>query len=313
MPRLKEPDFLKCVFILLMVVFHLTYLSAVFPYAKQVVYTFHMPGFLILSGFLMNVRKTVPDFLRMLWWMLVPYVVMESGYIVMAARLPINEHIERLTAGVFFEKLLVRPLGPYWYLQTMLLCGGIHFLSFRLLPKRLPLRLCLCVAACYVLSLSGALSMPCAMYFFAGATLRALNMGLKEVFRPLWLSALLLLPLVFDIQNLDKAVPGGVLIVYFVMSLVMRVYAALPSAVAEPLLYIGRNTMPIFLFSPVFTILCRQLLPLFSRVPGDELRAMLFLVVALPLCVYGSLAVAKALDVMQISRLMFGKRRLLAQ
>lgn len=132
MNRLNELDFLKCAFILLMVVFHLTYVSAVFPYAKQVTYTFHVPGFLIISGYLMNVHKEAGAFFRMIWWLLVPYLVMESGYIVMASLLPINEHIDNLTPAVFAERLFVRPLGPYWYLQAMILCGTVYYTAVRM-------------------------------------------------------------------------------------------------------------------------------------------------------------------------------------
>lgn len=311
MPRLKEPDFLKCLFILLMVVFHLTFLSAVFPYAKQIVYTFHMPGFLIISGYLMNMDKSARQFLSVLWWLFVPYAVMESGYIVMAHFLPINEHIDTLTAGVFLLKFFIHPLGPYWYLHTMILCGGVHYLSCRITGKRMLLRIILYVTVCIPPAFAGVLSMPCAMYFLAGATIRQLRWNMKEVFHPLWLSAIFLLLLMVDTQNLDKATAGGVLIVYFSMSLGMRIYSSLPQSATTPLLYIGRNTMPVFLFSPLFTILCRQLLPLFPTALGDELRAILFLVVSLPLCVAGSLAVAKVLDILRLSRFLFGKTNIL--
>ena len=50
--RISEIDYLRCVLILLMVAFHLVYIGDSYPYAKQVVYTFHMPGFLLISGYL---------------------------------------------------------------------------------------------------------------------------------------------------------------------------------------------------------------------------------------------------------------------
>ena len=56
--RVEEIDFLKCIFILLMIVFHLRYIGDTYPYVKSLVYTFHMPAFLIISGYLMNVQKT---------------------------------------------------------------------------------------------------------------------------------------------------------------------------------------------------------------------------------------------------------------
>ena len=127
--RIKELDYLKGVMIILVITFHLVYFEHLYPYAKQVVYTFHMPVFLLISGYLMNISKKWGAFLLTIVGLVIPYLVMESGYIVMASLLPINEHIDHLTVGLFFDKLLLRPLGPYWYLHTLILCG----LTYRLI------------------------------------------------------------------------------------------------------------------------------------------------------------------------------------
>lgn len=60
--RVKELDFLKCIFIILMIIFHLVYIGDSYPYAKQVVYTFHMSAFLVISGYLNNVNKKIKAF-----------------------------------------------------------------------------------------------------------------------------------------------------------------------------------------------------------------------------------------------------------
>lgn len=128
--RVRELDFLKGILILLVIAFHLVYFSTLYPYAKQVVYTFHMPAFLLLSGYLMNFEKGTRGVLRTLLWLVVPYFIMESSYIIMASILPIREHIDSLTLGVFIDKLLLHPIGPYWYLQTIVICGFLwHTLS----------------------------------------------------------------------------------------------------------------------------------------------------------------------------------------
>ncbi len=54
-------------------------------------------------------------------WLFVPYAVMELAYVIMASVLPINEHIDVLTVGVV-DKLFLHPIGPYWYLHTLILC-----------------------------------------------------------------------------------------------------------------------------------------------------------------------------------------------
>lgn len=52
--RIGEIDFLRCVLILLMVTFHIVYAGDTYPLAKRVVYTFHMPAFLVVSRPLQN-------------------------------------------------------------------------------------------------------------------------------------------------------------------------------------------------------------------------------------------------------------------
>lgn len=93
-----------------------------------------MPGFLIISGYLMNVSKSRNDFARTLLGYVIPYIIIESGYIVMASALPIREHIDNLTVSIFIEKLFIHPIGPYWYLQTLVICGDAYAIVFRLLP-----------------------------------------------------------------------------------------------------------------------------------------------------------------------------------
>lgn len=82
--RVKEIDYLKCIFITLMIIFHLVYIGDKYPYAKQIVYTFHMSAFLIISGYLANNRKDARSFLRKFLWIFIPYACMEAAYTVMS-------------------------------------------------------------------------------------------------------------------------------------------------------------------------------------------------------------------------------------
>ncbi len=310
--RLDELDFMKCVFILLMVVFHLTFVSETFPFAKAMVYTFHMPGFLLISGYLMNVSKPARSFFSMILWLLVPYIVMESGYIVMASVLPINEHIDRLTLDAYLYHLLIKPLGPYWYLQTMVLCGVLHYITTRIWGTHHLVRLLSCAVACYGLSWLGIISFHNAMYFFAGAAIRMYRMDIKEVFHPHVLSFVLLAFLLIDWENLDAGTAGGVAIVYFVMNVLMLLHAHLPQRFLCSLHWIGRNTMPIFLFSPIFTVLCKPLRYIIPDILPQSLQAMLFIVISLPLCLVGSILVARLMEVTATTRIMFGKQQVIA-
>ena len=128
---MEELDFLKFVFITLMIAFHLTYIGDTYPVAKKLVYTFHMPGFLLVSGYLFNVNKSWAALGKTMLWIFIPYAVMESGYTVMASLLPIREHIDHLTAGVLIDHIFLHPMGPYWYLHTLMICGIFYYIAFR--------------------------------------------------------------------------------------------------------------------------------------------------------------------------------------
>ena len=286
--RIDELDYLKGIMIVLMISFHLVYIGDSYPYAKQVVYTFHMPVFLVISGYLMNMRKEPRRFLEMMLWFAVPYVVMESGYTVMASLLPIREHINHLTPAVFAEKLFLHPLGPYWYLHTLMLCGltcyAVFHRDWRMgLLSRYILTGLLFAAYAHL----GIVSLSLSLYFLAGVIVQQSSLTFLQVFRSSPWAVLPVILLATCPENLNHGTAGGALIVYLVMSTCLAVYPYLGKKIGDVLLFLGRNTLPLFLFSPIFTILCKPLVPLLSFDP----TGLLFLAVSLVICITGSMAI----------------------
>ena len=125
--RIQELDYLKCLFIILMVIFHLSYIGGKYPYAKSIVYTFHMPAFLLISGYLINVHKKPKVFLEAMTWIFIPYTIMEISYACMSTLFPVWDGIKEISVSVLFNKVLLAPIGPYWYLHTFILCGMTHY------------------------------------------------------------------------------------------------------------------------------------------------------------------------------------------
>lgn len=290
--------------ILLMISFHLVYIGDTYPYAKRVVYTFHMPIFLIISGYLLNSDKPARAFLRTMFWYAVPYLIMESGYTLMASLLPIREHIDHLTPAVFLDKLFLHPLGPYWYLQTLILCASTYYVVSRIIVGS-PLSQFIATGLLYYLySTLGILSLPASLYFLAGVVIRQSPLTFLQVFRPSWLALLALPLLISHPSSLDSYSVGSVLIVGLVISLCLVVRPYLGTTVNRVLVYLGRNTLFLFLFSPVFTILCKRLVPLLSFEP----TGMLFLVISLIICTVGSLCINRVIDLCHLSPYIFGKR-----
>jgi fucose 4-O-acetylase-like acetyltransferase len=299
--RIDELDYIKCILILLMVSFHLVYIGDLYPYAKQVVYTFHMPLFLLLSGYLMKVDKTAKKFLYTIKWYLIPYVVMESGYVWMASGLPIREHIDHLSLSLYFDMLLFHPLGPYWYLHTLILCGMTYYGVYHLLSVRLFSRFIQLGIIYSLYAQLGLVSLGMSFYFLAGAVIRHSKIPLLQFFQPSWLALLALPLLIAHQENLHVSASGGILISYLFVSVCLASYPMDNDRLLRCMLYLGRNTMSIYIFSPIFTFPCKYLLPLFAF----DTSGLLFLVVSLAVCVFGSLSIKWIMDIFHVSPILF--------
>ena len=303
--RINELDFLKAVFIMLMIAFHLVYFSESYPYAKQVVYTFHVPGFLIISGILMNISKSRKAFARTLLGYAIPYIIIESGYIAMASVLPIREHIDNLTVSIFIDRLLIHPIGPYWYLQTLIICGGVYALVFRLLPMKTISKIILLGIVYFLISDGlGIMTFACSLYFLAGVVVRQSGIPFTNVFQSSSVAIIAFALLAIYPQNLLMEVSGGVLMVFLIISGILFFYKHLNQRACSLFLFIGRNTMPLFLFSPIFTFLCKPLVPLMLF----DSTGLIFLLVSLLICISGSLAVEWAMDKTGLSSYFYAKQ-----
>lgn len=303
--RIKEIDFTKGILILLVISFHLVHIEHLYPYAKQLVYTFHMPVFLFISGYLMNTAKNPKAFCQSLLWLAVPYVIMESGYVVMAAVLPINEHIDNLSAAVFLNKVLFHPIGPYWYLHTLIQCEAVFYFAMRLESfGRISRFIMVCLLLYILADAFSALSFTSAVYFLVGAILRLAGKSVVDVCKPSLLALIAFAILAGKSQNLNASTITGTLIAYMSMCSCALFYNHSGIIVRGVLQFLGRNTMPLYLFSPIFTILCKLVAPLLAF----DSTGILFLLLALTICTTGSLLIALIMDKTGMSRLMFGKK-----
>lgn len=303
--RLDELDFLKCIMIVLMVAFHLVYFEELHPYAKRIVFTFHMPVLLIISGYLTNIDKSPLQFLRGVLWLFVPYLVMESGYIWMCSMLPVGDHIDNLTMSVFLDRLFLHPLGPYWYLHALILCGLTYYAVFRLCPFINTMSRCILLGLIYAgYACLGIISISRAFYFLAGVVVLQSRFSFLDVFKSSWLAIIGLTLLVINPDNLHTDVVGGVLIVYLVISFCLALFGVVRGRLRNLSLFLGRNTMPIFVFSPMFTILCKYLVPYLAF----DKTGLLFLVISLIIGISGSLAIGWVMDKLHVSQFFFGKK-----
>jgi putative acyltransferase len=301
--RIEALDYLKCLFVLLMVAFHLAYFADGYPLLKQWVYTFHMPGFLLISGYLMRVEKTLHQFSRTLLWLAVPYLLLESSYITLSAFMPVRDGIEHLTLSTFADKFFLHPLGPYWYLHTLILCGIGYFIVWKGRNYSTISRLILLGFYFAGLSFVQLVAWDVSLYFFLGVVIRQSKLSFLQVFRPSWLAFIALLWLGCYPETFHKGSLGGLITVYLVISAALAVFPHLLPSIKRAALFLGRNSLALFLFSPIFTMVCKIFIPYLAF---DSSR-LLFLALSLPLCVLGALSVCRVLDALHLSPWMLGR------
>lgn len=193
--RIHELDYLKCLFIILMIIFHLSHIGSKYPYAKSIVYTFHMPAFLLISGYLINVHKKPEIFLKAMAWIFIPYTIMEISYACMSMLFPVWDGIKEISASVLLGKVLLDPIGPYWYLHTFILCGTTYYFVHTYLSStpfiRLLVTSSLLLLFSYIFHL---LTFANAFYFMAGT---AIHLGKRPFLSCFPASFLAIIPLVF--------------------------------------------------------------------------------------------------------------------
>lgn len=308
--RIDELDFLKCIFILLMITFHLAYIGDTYPYLKQVVYTFHIPAFFIISGYVMHIDKPFSAFLRSVLWLIVPYIIMESGYVIMASVLPIREHINNLTFDVFINKLFVKPIGPYWYLHSLVICSIVYYLSFLGFKKQRNITSRIVVSSIVLGFLSvycELISLSSVFYFFIGVSVKQFSVDFLSFFKSSWMAVIGFVILTVNPNNLDRFTIGGVLITYLSICSLLAIYKVLPHFISSFFNYIGRHTLVLLLFSPLFTILVKPLAGILSF----DSSGLLFISLALIVTVCGCLLIGALTDYLGISRFIFGKERII--
>lgn len=308
--HVPQLDYLKCVFIILMILFHLVYIGDSYPYIKKVVYTFHMPIFLILSGYLSPVDKNGKQFLHSIWWLFVPYTIMETGYISVASFLPVRENIGDLSLKTVLTRIFIDPVGPYWYLHTLLVCRIFHHIAIRLTGTRLSPLSFLIVLGIIYWGLSEGMNLMhfgYAMFFLIGVGIKRCKVDFLSLFQPSLWSFIPFVILCCKQENLLGLRLPGIVITYLAVSLSLWIYPRLPQKIRLTTYTIGRNTLILLLFSPLFTMLSRIYQPLFMF----ESSGCCFALFTIVLTISGCFAIAWCMDKCRLSRWFFGKERIL--
>jgi fucose 4-O-acetylase-like acetyltransferase len=313
--RNEEIDFTKGILILLMVVFHTTYVgifATQYDLIKTFVYSFHMPGFLVLSGFLTNVNKSVKKFVvdncRKI---VLPYLIFEFLYItalflVGKIGLETTNHVNSFSVKEIFKYLFIAPTGTYWYLHTLIICNFAYYLSKRVAKNNMVNEVIICSIILFLFSCFINIAIDNFVYYIIGIISRNINEKYSKVVKKSWLSIIPVVIIAIRIlPNLNRFSVYGIIITYLMLSLCL--------AIADKLMvkrniftYLGENSYSFVLFSPIFTVSFKILLKYFSQIDPS---GILYIICMTIITIAGCLFVAYILTKIKIGYYILGVKK----
>lgn len=322
--RNTDIDWIRAILIILMILIHIVSFGNAYPQLKAGILSFMMPTFLIITGYLVNIEKSPKEMGRYLMCLALPYVIMVTGFSVLSYFMPVRDGITELSLSQICEKIFVTSIGPYWFIQTMIICGILYYVSFKgaiwgtlrqgKTTMSTTTSLFIFATLLLLLSKTPALSPSAATYYFIGAVLRQCHIGFDRIFRPSPVALLLWI----NLLGLEEWYDWGTLAIVFscwccisslmwIHSLIKRLQDnACVRKTEDALLYIGRNTLPIYLFHPIFTMAAKFYHPLFNW----DRSEICFALVTIFIAIAGSIGIAKMMEKTHLAYL-FGKGKML--
>ena len=322
--RNTDIDWIRAILIILMILIHIVSFGNAYPQLKAGILSFMMPTFLIITGYLVNIEKSPKEMERYLMCLALPYVIMVTGFSVLSYFMPVRDGITELSLSQICEKIFVTSIGPYWFIQTMIICGILYYVSFKGVTwgklrqgettMSTTTSLFIFATLLLLLSKTPALSPSAVTYYFIGAVLRQCHIGFDRIFRPSPVALLLWI----NLLGLEEWYDWGTLAIVFscwccisslmwIHSLIKRLQDNVCVRKTEDtLLYIGRNTLPIYLFHPIFTMAAKFYHPLFSW----DRSEIIFALVTIFIAIAGSIGIAKMMEKTHLAYL-FGKGKML--
>ena len=322
--RNTDIDWIRAILIILMILIHIVSFGNTYPQLKAGILSFMMPTFLIITGYLVNIEKSPKEMGRYLMCLALPYVIMVTGFSVLSYFMPVRDGITELSLSQICEKIFVTSIGPYWFIQTMIICGILYYVSFKgaiwgtlrqgKTTMSTTTNLFIFATLLLLLSKTPALSPSAATYYFIGAVLRQCHIGFDRIFRPSPVALLLWINLLGLEEWYDWGTLAIVLSCWCCISSLMWIHSPIKRLqdnasvrkTEDTLLYIGRNTLPIYLFHPIFTMAAKFYHPLFSW----DRSEICFALVTIFIAIAGSIGIAKIMEKTHLAYL-FGKGKML--
>ena len=307
-------DWLKGIGIVLMVYGHIIYVGSWANFQihniKPIIYSFHMPLFLVMSGFFFNLDKdpfqSSKDVIHRL---VTPYLIFGSLYIsavtiIQKAGVPTTT-VPPVSFLNFLEIIFFHPRGPYWFIHSLIvirLCLALSkIINLRLKiddSNFLLISIFLLAISCYF----NLLLPSTAFYFFMGIVLNRFYGRLPS----LKIIGFLFTIAIFLLARSEIFLFSIVQVAWCLS--IISFLAGIGKSLDKTLLvsifaWLGQNSLIILIIHPIFTMLLKPISKLLLMI--DE-TGFTYSVIVLISAMIGSIVSASLFDKYKISTYLFG-------
>ena len=197
----------------------------------------------------------------------------------------------------------------------LIICSSVYYLVYHFLKVNQIAKLFIVgfilYSICYIIermgwapiTSGGGFVWESVLYFLLGIYISNLEVTFKKVIPPSWLAIIPLILLFVNPDNFHRGTLAGISITLLTISFLMWVFNYVWKPVKDLLCYIGRNSLVIFVFSPIFTSFTKFAVPIF----GFDSTLIIFTTVATCFIIMCSLLSARLLDRLHLSKYLFGK------
>ena len=301
-------DFMRAILITLVILIHIVNFGNLYPGVKSSILAFLMPAFLLITGYLVNINKSLKDFALYILRIFLPYTIMVLGFMILSLYLPVRNGIESFNIPTVYRVLFITSIGPYWFFHAMIVCAVIYYFSFNVF-KNLSDTAKFSIFAFLLLIVSQFtpfLSIRNAFYYFLGAGIRIYIKDFTRIYKSNFWP---ILPFALLITNKNFQDWGTVSVLVCVgcfFSFISKLFNYFKGDALTIMNYIGRNTFPIYMFHPIFTMIAKFMLPIFIFDKTGILHAVITIILSLA----GSLGIGRVMDYFHLSYI-FGKKRIM--
>ncbi len=296
-------DFIRMIMMVIVILCHIVPFTRQYPLLKEGFLTFIMPCFLLVTASLVNVNKTPREFLLYILRIFLPYATMVLGYAAVSLFLPVSDGLKAFTLSEILRVVFVDSIGPYWFLHVLLLCGAVYYLVYRVFGRCSAItKYFLLVSVLVFLSLyTPVLSLRNALYYSLGVAVRQSGMRMQHITAGTPLAALPFAMLMYDHSRWDWMQLTIALSAVFFFFFCNWLYSLQrkDGRMCRHLCFLGRNTLALYLFHPIFTMACKFVHPFFCF----DASGILFAFLDVLCSVYGSLAIGWIIDRTRLCRL----------